>query len=92
MSDAFKIIAELGFTVAAALAGGFFVFTTLKFLLAGVSSSINGMAGIIKGLDNRVDTMANQLQVIDVKVSHALGLEPDYERIARSDITDSRKD
>ena len=92
MGDIFKVIGEVGFPIAAALAGGFFIFTTLKFILAGVTSSVNGMAGIIKGLDARVDTMTNQLQRIDVKVSHALGLQPDYDRIARSEQTDQRKD
>ncbi len=92
MGDIFKVIGEVGFPIAAALAGGFFIFTTLKFILAGVTSSVNGMAGIIKGLDARVDTMTNQLQRIDVKVSHALGLQPDYDRIARSEQNDQRKD
>lgn len=92
MSDVFKLIVELGFPVAAALSGGFFVFTTLKFLLAGVGSSISGMGAIIKGLDTRIDTMANDLQRIDAKVSFALGLEPDYSRIARADQSDQRKD
>lgn len=92
MGEIFKVIGEVGFPIAAALAGGFFIFTTLKFILAGVTSSVNGMAGIIKGLDARVDTMTNQLQRIDVKVSHALGLQPDYDRIARSEQADQRKD
>jgi hypothetical protein len=92
MDDAFKIIAELGFAVASAIAGGFFVFTTLKFLLASVSSSIMGMAGIIKGLDARIETMTNDLQRVDNKVSYALGLEPDYTRIARAEQTDQRRD
>jgi hypothetical protein len=37
--DIFKLIAEVGFPIAAALAGGYFVFLTLKFILAGVMSS-----------------------------------------------------
>jgi hypothetical protein len=90
--DIFKLIAEVGFPIAAAIAGGFFIFTTLKFILAGVASSVNGMGGIIKGLDARVETMTHQLNRIDVKVSHALGLEPDYDRISRSDQEDQRKD
>jgi hypothetical protein len=90
--DFFKLVAELGFPIAGAMAAGYFVFLTLKFILAGVTSSVNGMGGIIKGLDSRVDTMTNQLQRIDVKVSHALGLQPDYDRIARADQVDQRKD
>jgi hypothetical protein len=92
VNDIFKIVGDLGMPVAAALAGGYFVFLTLKFILAGVTSSVNGMGGIIKGLDSRVDTMTNQLQRIDVKVSHALGLQPDYDRIARAEQADQRKD
>lgn len=92
MGEIFKLIGQVGFPIASALAGGFFIFTTLKFILAGVTSSVNGMGGIIKGLDSRVDTMANQLSRIDVKVSHALGLEPDYDRISRADQSSQRKD
>lgn len=92
MGDFFKLVAELGFSAASALAGGLFVFTTIKFLLAGVGSSIMGMAGIIKGLDSRIETMTNDLQRIDNRVSYALGLEPDYTRIARAEQSDQRKD
>jgi hypothetical protein len=92
MGDFFKLVADLGFPIAGACGAGYFVFLTLKFILAGVTSSVNGMGGIIKGLDSRVDTMTNQLQRIDVKVSHALGLQPDYDRIARADQVDQRKD
>lgn len=92
MGDFFKLVAELGFPIAGAMAAGYFVFLTLKFILAGVTSSVNGMGGIIKGLDSRVDTMTNQLQRIDVKVSHALGLQPDYDRISRAEQADQRKD
>lgn len=90
--DIFKLIADVGFPIAAALAAGYFVFLTLKFILAGVTSSVNGMAGIIKGLDARVDTMTNDLQRVDVKISHALGLQPDYYRISRAEQTDQRRD
>lgn len=90
--DFLKLVSDVGFPIAAAIAAGYFVFLTLKFILAGVTSSVNGMGNIIKGLDSRVDTMTNQLQRIDVKVSHALGLQPDYERISRAEHSDLRKD
>ena len=51
--DFFKLVAEVGFPIAAACAAGYFVFLTLKFILAGVMSSIKGMSGIIVALDNR---------------------------------------
>jgi hypothetical protein len=44
MSDIFKIIGDLGFPVAAALAGGYFVYLTIKLLLAG-STWINQRHG-----------------------------------------------
>jgi hypothetical protein len=90
--DFLKLVADVGFPIAAALAAGYFVFLTLKFILAGVTSSVNGMAGIIKGLDARVDTMTNDLQRVDVKISHALGLQPDYYRISRAEQADQRRD
>ena len=93
MGDIFKLIAEVGFPIAAACAGGYFVFLTLKFILAGVLSSINGMRGIIIALDNRVKTMNHDVIRIDTIVSNALGLKPDTDRIARADgKTDARRD
>ena len=93
MGDIFKLIAEVGFPIAAACAGGYFVFLTLKFILAGVLSSINGMRGIIIALDNRVKTMNHDVIRIDTIVSNALGLKPDTDRIARADgKNDARRD
>jgi hypothetical protein len=91
--DFFKIVAELGFPIAAAMAGGYFVFLTLKFILAGVTSSVKGMANIITALDNRVKTMNHDVIRIDVVVSNAIGLKPDVERVARADgKNDARRD
>ena len=36
MNEVLKIIGDLGFPVVAALAGGYFVYLTIKLLLAGV--------------------------------------------------------
>jgi hypothetical protein len=93
VGEIFKIIGDLGFPVAAALAGGYFVFLTIKLLLAGVLSAIKSMAGIITALDNRVKTMNHEVLRVDTLVSSALGLKPDLERIARADgKTDCRRD
>ena len=93
MNDVFKIIGDLGFPIAAALAGGYFVYLTIKLLLAGVLSAVKGMAGIITALDNRVKTMNHEVLRVDTLVSSALGLKPDLERIARADgKTDCRRD
>ena len=93
MGEIFKIIGDLGMPVAAALAGGYFVFLTIKLLLQGVLGSIKGMAGIITALDNRVKTMNHEVLRVDTLVSSALGLKPDLDRIARADgKTDCRRD
>lgn len=91
--DFFNLVAEVGFPIASAMAGGYFVFLTLKFILAGVTSSVKGLSGIITALDNRVKTMNHDVIRIDTVVSNALGLKPDVERIARADgKNDARRD
>jgi hypothetical protein len=91
--DFLRLVADVGFPIAAALAGGYFIFLTLKFILAGVTSSVNGIKGIIMALDNRVKTMNHDVVRIDVTVSNALGLKPDVDRIARADgKNDARRD
>jgi archaellum biogenesis ATPase FlaH len=93
MGEFFKLVAEVGFPIAAACAAGYFVFLTLKFILAGVTSSVNSLKGIIGALDNRVKTMNHDVIRIDTIVSNALGLSPDVDRIARADgKNDARRD
>jgi len=93
VDEIFKLIGDLGMPVVAALAGGYFVYLTIKLLLQGVLGSVKGMAGIITALDNRVKTMNSDVIRIDAVVSNALGLRPDVDRIARADgKNDSRKD
>ena len=57
MGDIFALIAEVGFPIVGALAAGYFVFLTMKFILDGVMGSVKSLTGIIKALDNRVKTM-----------------------------------
>lgn len=91
--DFFKLVGEVGFPIAAALAAGYFVFLTLKFILAGVTGSVKGMAGIINALDNRIKTMNHDVIRIDTLISNALGVKPDVDRIARADgKNDARRD
>ena len=93
MGDVFKMIGDLGMPIATALAGGYFVYLTIKLLLQGVLGSIKGMASIITALDNRVKTMNHDVIRIDTVVSNALGLRPDVERISRADgKNDARRD
>ena len=91
--DIFKLIAEVGFPIAGAIAAGFFVFTTIKFILASVTSSIDGLKGIIGSLNNRVQTMNNDLVKLDSLISYAFHVKPNVDRIAANEgKEDARKD
>jgi len=91
--DIFALISEVGFPIAAAMAGGYFVFLTMKFILDGVMDSVNSMKGIIMALDNRVKTMNHDVIRIDTLMSSVLGVRPDVDRIARAQgKDDARKD
>ena len=93
MEEAFKLIAEVGFPIAAALAGGYFIFLTMRFILEGVLDDINRMKGIITALDNRVQTMNHDIIRIDTLMSNAFDVEPDVSRLSRADgKNEARKD
>ena len=93
MEGILNLITDVGFPIAAATAGGYFVFLMLKFILDGVVDGIKGLSGIIKALDNRVQTMNHDVIRIDTQMSHALGVKPDIDRIARADgKNDARRD
>jgi hypothetical protein len=93
MGDILNLVGEVGFPIAGALAAGYFVFLTLRFILEGVTGSINGLAGIIKALDNRVQTMNNDLVKIDALMSYALKVKPNIDRLAANEgKEDARRD
>ena len=93
MNSFLKILVEFGLPVAAAIVMGIFIYALIKYILGGVVGSVKGIHGIIMGLENRIDTMNNDLIHIDTLISAALHLKPDLDRIARSDgKNDARKD
>ena len=84
---------EVGFPIAGAIAAGVFVFTTLKFILASVTGSVQGLKAIIGALDNRVQTMNNDLVKIDALLSYVLSIRPNTDRIAANEgKEDARRD
>jgi hypothetical protein len=90
--DLLTFVAEVGFPIALALVGIYFVLLTLKFILKNVQSSVQDLIDIMKKLDNRVTCMANDIIKIDVLASTVLKLNPDTERISRAKKVDARKD
>ena len=91
--DLLTLVGEVGFPIAGAIAAGGFVFLTLKFILAGVTGSVTTLKNIIGQLDNRVQTMNNDLVKVDALLSHALDVKPSIERIAANEgKDDARRD
>ena len=91
--DAFKLIADLGFSVAAVIGGGFIIILLLKYILNSVVSSVQTLNIMIKALDNRVKTINNEIVRLDTLVCSALGIKPDVRRISAADgKEDARKD
>lgn len=91
--DFMTLVSEVGFPIAGAIAAGGFVFLTLKFILAGVTDSVTTLKNIIGQLDNRVQTMNNDLVKIDALLSYTLGVKPNVDRIAANEgKEDARRD
>ena len=91
--DFLQIVSEVGFPIAAALAGGYFVFLSVKFILNGVTDNVKSLKGIIGALDNRLQTMNNDLVKIDALMSYTLGVKPNIDRLAANEgKEDARRD
>lgn len=93
MSEILNLIGEVGFPIAMALIGGFFIFLSVKYILESVIGQVNSIHGIVSQLDNRVKTMNHDMIRIDVTLSNILNLKPDLQRISRADgKNDARRD
>ena len=87
------LVSELGFPVAAALLGGFFMFLTLKYIMNGVIDKVNFISNMVSGLDNRVKNMNHDMIRMDTTMRVVLGIKPDFNRISRADgQKDARRD
>ena len=72
---------------------GTFVFIILKFILSEITSAVKGLGSMIKSLENRVQTMNNDIVKIDTLVSHAFDKQPNLDRLAANEgKEDARKD
>ena len=93
MEEVVNLVAELGFPIAAAILGGFFMFLTLKYIMDAVIEQVKSIEGMVGALDNRVNTMNNDMVRIDTTMSLVLGIKPDLKRLARADgKEDARRD
>lgn len=73
--DFLNFITEVGFPIAAACVGMYFVFLTQKFILDSVLEKVKNLINIIKQLDTRVSAMSQDIVQIDDLVSQTLDLK-----------------
>jgi hypothetical protein len=91
--EVFKIVADLGFSIAAVISGGFFIILLLKYILDSVVDEAMSLNRMINSLNNRIKTINNEIVRLDTLICHALGVKPDTRRISAADgKEDTRKD
>ena len=88
-----QLVAELGLPIAATVGLGAFIMVIINYILGSIVSQIKFIESVITQLDNRVQTMNNEILKIDQEMSEQLGLPVDTDRVARADgKKDARKD
>ena len=75
-----KFATDVGFPIAAACGGIYFVFLTQKFLLDSVLERIQGLIAIIRQLDKRITSMSQDIIRIDALMSEALDIAKEKEK------------
>ena len=89
----FNFISDVGAPIAAAVVMGGFIFIIIKKIMDDIVGNVEELQGFCKMLITRIKTMNNDVIKIDALVNDMLELEPDTDRIARSDgKIDARKD
>ena len=63
----------------------FFIFLTLRYILEGVSDDVKTLTGMVDMLEDRCRVMNNEIVKIDLLISQSLELQPDLDRVARSE-------
>ena len=78
-----QLATDVGFPIASACVGMYFVFLTIKFLLDSVFEKIKSLIGIIKQLDRRITAMSQDIVKIDVLMTETLDMPIEKEKVAR---------
>ena len=71
MKALLELLLELGPTIAAAIAMGIFIYIIIKYILSSVVGQAKTLHSIITQLENRVETMNNDMIKLDIQISHA---------------------
>lgn len=85
MEDILLLINEVGVPIASAIVMAFFIFLTLRYILEGVSDDVKTLTGMVDMLEDRCRVMNNEIVKIDLLISQSLELQPDLDRVARSE-------
>ena len=83
--DIFRLIAEVGAPIAAALLMLRFLYIIMKQKITDTVNKVKMLETFAKSLATRVKTINNDVIKLDTAVSAALGLKPDLDRIARAE-------
>ena len=83
--EIFTLITDVGAPIAGALVMGVFIFIIIKQIMGNLVSEINTVKGMSEMLITRGKVMNNDIIRIDTRVSAALGLAPDLQRLARAE-------
>lgn len=78
--EVLQFATDVGFPIAAACIGLYFVFLTVKFLLDSVLERINGLISIIQQLDKRVTAMSSDIIRIDSLMADALDIPQEKDK------------
>ena len=83
--EIFELITDVGAPIAGALLMGVFIFIIIKQIMDNLVDDINTVKGMSEMLITRGKVMNNDIIRIDTRVSAALGLAPDLQRLARAE-------
>ena len=91
--DFMTILETVGIPAAFAVAAGWMVWKLFNHLIADVHKKLDTQHGMIVALIDRVRQMDNDMIRIDSMVRTAMGIQVDFDRLARADgKKDQRKD
>lgn len=73
-----KLLSDVGYPILLAVLLGLFVFIAFKFILLDVLDTIKRIHNIIYLVESKVKGISNDIAVLDVLVSTALDVKPDF--------------
>lgn len=77
-----KLLSDVGYPILLAVLLGVFVFIAFKFILLDVLDTINRIRNIIFLIESKVKGISSDIAVLDVLVSTALDVKPDFSKFA----------